>query len=100
MNTLNSPLCVKVSPTPGGGNLRAIASVNFKAGGIPIELHFCRIIQQPGQRPYVHLPQSDNHWPGYPKFHPVIRFPKEITDSIKEAVLLEWKRTQQGVSHE
>jgi DNA-binding cell septation regulator SpoVG len=75
-----------------GGNLKAFAKVKLGA----VIIHSCRIIQQPGQRAWVALPQT----PGRKKadgsgagWFPVIEITrKELMDQIRDAVLEAWEQ--------
>lgn len=52
---------IKVTPVPTPGNLRAFADVQIG----PLVVTGCRVIQQPGQRPWVSMPQTqadDGRW--------------------------------------
>jgi DNA-binding cell septation regulator SpoVG len=74
----------RIRPVTGHGNLRAFADVRI--GQITL---FClRVIQQPGQRPWVSLPQvidAEGH------YRPVARCDdEELKARIRAAVLRAW----------
>ena len=76
----------------GSGNLKAFASVNI---GGKITIHSCRIIQQPGQKAWVALPQRE--WTtqqGEKRFAPLIELPDKVKTAIQEAVLNTWEGRQ------
>ena len=67
---------IKVTPVRTPGNLRALADICIG----PLVIHSCRVIQQPGQRPWVAMPQTqaaDGRW------YPVIR---TDDDTLRAAV--------------
>ena len=72
---------IKVTPTPEPGNLRALADVQIG----PLVIHSCRVIQQPGQRPWVAMPQTqapDGRW------YPVIRTDDDaLRQNVRDRVL-------------
>lgn len=78
----------------GRGNLRAFASVRY-AG---MTMHGFRVIQQPGQRPYASLPQTESKG----KFYPAIQTDDHrLKDALKATVLSAWKaETHNGGSDE
>ena len=49
-----SVTCLAVKPVKTPGNLRAFADVQIG----PLVVTGCRVIQQPGQRPWVSMPQA------------------------------------------
>lgn len=69
----------------GAGNLKGFAVVEVG----PFTIHGCRIIQQPGQRPYVALPQektSDG------RYFPVVQTQdRSLKDALQTAVLSAWE---------
>ena len=71
-----SVTCLSVRPVSTPGNLRALADITIG----PLVIHSCRVIQQPGQRPWVAMPQTqaaDGRW------YPVIR---TDDDTLRAAV--------------
>lgn len=72
------------------GNLKAFASI--KIG--PLTLHDFRIVQQPGQRAYVSVPQrSYQDTTSKTKYSPACEMPPEWKDAITSAVLQAWQAT-------
>ena len=73
---------------PDGGNLKAFAVVEVG----PWTIRGVRVIQQPGQKVYVALPQertSDG------RYFPILQSADtNLKDAIQAAVLLEWNRDQ------
>jgi hypothetical protein len=72
------------------GNLKAFAKVRLGA----VVIHGCRIIQQPGQRPWVALPQvparkkADGSGAGW---FPVVEITnRDVLDRLRAAVLEAW----------
>ena len=77
---------LKVIPVPKGGNLKAYATV--RAG--PWTIHGIRVVQQPGQRPWVSLPQAEGKpdSSGKRTWWPVIECAdKALKQAIETAVL-------------
>ena len=56
----------------GSGNLKAFVSVNI---GGKLTIHSCRIIQQPGQKAWVALPQREWTTQQGEKLAPLIELP-------------------------
>lgn len=74
-----------IHPIPGAGNLHAFATVRVG----PWILHSIRIVQQPGQRAWISLPQQqgrDGRW------WPVLQCDDgELDRRVKAAVLEAWQ---------
>lgn len=69
------------------GNLRAFVSV--KIGSVVI--HDFRIVKQENQVAYVQPPQRTFIEDGKVKFSgPLVEFPVDVLDRIKETILLKW----------
>ena len=71
------------------GNLKAFVTVSIKD---KLKIYGCRIIQQPGQIPWVSLPQ--NEWidpQGNKKYFPVIELSEKVKNAISEAILEAWQ---------
>ena len=85
--------CLEVRPVSGCGNLRAYASARLGC----IEVFDLRIIQQPGQSPYVALPQR----PTRPKadgtgsgWRPCMRITNpKVLDQLRAVVLESWQQS-------
>lgn len=72
-------------PVNGKGNLRAFADVEVNSTFI---LHSCRVIQQPGQRPWVSMPQAEVLKDGQKLYYPIVKIlDKQLEAEIKQAVL-------------
>lgn len=72
-------------PVNGKGNLRAFADVEVNSTFI---LHSCRVIQQPGQRPWVSMPQAEVLKDGQKPYYPIVKIlDKQLEAEIKQAVL-------------
>ena len=69
------------------GNVRAFVSV--KIG--PIVLHGFKVVQQPGQRAYVSLPQVEyNDASGKRRFSPLLELPDTWKNALQVAILEHW----------
>lgn len=87
--TTTNPWTAKISvaavqPNPKPGNVRAFAVVAIG----PLTLHGLKIVQQPGQRAYVRLPEAESGG----KYYPVLQCSDErLKTAISEAVLDAWQ---------
>jgi DNA-binding cell septation regulator SpoVG len=77
-----------IKPLAKGGNLKAFASVRL--GGVVI--HDCRVIQQPGQRPWVSLPQREYEQDGQKKYSVIVELNESLKREVSRLVLAEWER--------
>jgi DNA-binding cell septation regulator SpoVG len=78
----------QVHRLPGEGNLKGFAVVEIG----PWTIRGCRIIQQPGQRAYVALPQEKA---ADGRFFPILQTADlNLKDAIQAAVLQAWNRDQ------
>lgn len=80
-----------------GGNLKGFAKVKLGA----VIIHGCRIIQQPGQRAWMSLPQqparkkADGSGSGW---YPVVEITRrELMDQVRDAVLAAWEAQRQEI---
>lgn len=74
-----------VRPVRNQGNLRALANVSVGR----LEIVGVRIIQQPGQRPYVAMPQVQDEGG---RWRPVLKCADEgLKDRFRQEVLAAWK---------
>jgi len=81
----NGVRVVKLTPVDDKGNLRAFADVEVNSTFI---LHSCRVIQQPGQRPWVSMPQAEVLKDGKKLYYPIVKIlDKQLEAEIKQAVL-------------
>jgi len=75
-----------------GGNVRAFVDVTL-AG--KLEIRGCKVVQQPGQRPWVAMP--DQPWTGRDgemKWSPLVRvLDDDLKTAITESVLSAWEVT-------
>ena len=75
---------LKLTPTPGAGNLRALATVQIG----PLVIHGCRVVQQPGQKPWVSMPQRQDD---AGRWFPIVTTEDDaIRDAIKATLLAAW----------
>ena len=76
---------IDIKPIIGRGNLKAFVSVRIGA----IEIHGLRIVQQPGQRAWVSMPQVEScDRDGKKCYAPLVTIHDEaLKSSITEAVL-------------
>jgi len=69
---------------PGGGNLRAFAIVEVG----PWIVRGCRVVQQPGQRAFVSLPQESTT---DGRYFPIVQTQdRGLKEAIQRAVLAAW----------
>lgn len=75
---------IECKPIAGAGNLKATATVQI---GTSIVIRGVRIVQQPGQRPWVSMPAQKNG----EKWFTVIEITKPaLKEAIASAVLAAW----------
>jgi DNA-binding cell septation regulator SpoVG len=75
------------------GNLKAMASVRI---GPSLLVHKCRVIQQPGQRAWVSMPQE--RWEGHDgqsHYTALVELSGDLRTRVEQAILQEARR--QGV---
>jgi DNA-binding cell septation regulator SpoVG len=78
---------IKVKPLDNGGNLKAFASVRI--GGLVV--HSVRIVQQPGQRAWVSMPQVKSG----ERYYPIVEIESDnLRDRVRDAVLERWQSIQ------
>jgi len=88
---------LRLVPVHNRGNLQAFADVRVET---PIGIFIfrrCRVIQQPGQRAYVSLPQEE--WTGRDGkrgYTTLIAPPDTISEAIHEAILEAWEVSRRG----
>jgi DNA-binding cell septation regulator SpoVG len=78
------------------GNLKAMASVRI---GPSLTLHKCRVIQQPGQRAWVSMPQEA--WTGNdgkPHYTALVELLGDLRSRVEQAILAEAQRQGMIVS--
>ena len=78
----------KITPVKNQGNLRAFVDVTVDG----TTWNRCRIVQQPGQRPWFALPQiSYSHRiTGETVYYPALSVPKAEKEAVQEVVLATW----------
>jgi DNA-binding cell septation regulator SpoVG len=88
---------LEVRRLSGDGNLRAFAKVRIGC----LVIHGCRVIQQPGQRAWVALPQvparakADGSGAGW---YPVVEVTnRSVMDQVRDAVLAAWDEQSERV---
>jgi len=79
---------VAIKPLSSSGNLRGFASIRM--GGVTI--HDCRVIQQPGQRAWVSMPQREYTKDGQKKYTAVVELSDGLKQQVSAAVLTAWER--------
>lgn len=68
-----------------GGNIKAFASVRL---GSTLTIHGVKVVQQPGQRAYVRLPESEKDG----RYFPVISADDDrFQEAVQEKVLAAWQ---------
>jgi DNA-binding cell septation regulator SpoVG len=81
---------LKLNLITGRGNLQAVADVELDLGtGEPVVMHGCRVIQQPGQSPYVALPQVET---ARGRFFAAVSAPG-LRTTIEPTVLDAWRKS-------
>lgn len=76
---------VQIHPSRQPGNVRAFATIQI---GDALEIHGVKVVQQPGQRAYVRLPdqQSEGRW------FPVLKvLDSRFQDAVTELVMAAWQ---------
>lgn len=77
-----------IKPLQTAGNLRAFASIRI-AG---ITVHDCRVVQQPGQRPWVSLPQREYVKDGQKKYSAIVELSDSLKREAERAILAAWEQ--------
>ena len=77
-----------ITPVNDQGNLKAFVNVTVDG----TTWNRCRIVQQPGQRAWLSLPQLSWTDPstGEPIYRPAMTAPKETKEEVSKAVLAAW----------
>ena len=71
------------------GNLRAFATVRI---GDNLTILNFRVIQQPGQRAFVHPPQIEYiDGFGNRKYFPVVKLSPQLKEDVQAAILRKWE---------
>lgn len=67
------------------GNIKAFATVKL---GETLTIHSVKVVQQPGQRAYVRLPESEQNG----RYFPVVSADDQrFQDAVQEKVLAAWQ---------
>lgn len=75
----------QLRPVNGSGNLRAFLDLILPDG---TEVKNCRIVQQPGQRPWLSLPQSE--WvgkDGNKRYTTLVKLPSDLHQAAERAAI-------------
>jgi DNA-binding cell septation regulator SpoVG len=76
---------LEIRPIEGKGNLKAFVSVEIAK---KFKIHSCRVVQQPGQAPWVSTPQeSYTAKDGSTKYKPLVELADDIKADVSAAVL-------------
>ena len=86
---MNNPYLDRISVvkiiTANKGNVKAFASVKL---GETLTIHSVKVVQQPGQRAYVRLPENEQNG----RYFPVVSADDQrFQDAIQEKVLAAWQ---------
>ena len=85
MNPYLSKITVSKITPANFGNVKAFASVRL---GETLTIHSIKIVQQPGQRAYVRLPESERDG----KYFPIVSADdKRFQEAVQEKVLAAWQ---------
>jgi DNA-binding cell septation regulator SpoVG len=79
---------VALKPFPKAGNLRAFVSVRLGS----VVVHDLRIVQQPGQKAWVSLPQKEYQQDGQKKYSAIVELSESLKREVSRLVLAEWER--------
>jgi DNA-binding cell septation regulator SpoVG len=83
---------LKVKALDGGGNLKDF--VDVRIGGLVI--HGCRIVQQPGRKAWLSMPQTKSG----EKYYPIVEIESEgLRNRIRDVVLEHWSSIQDFRDH-
>lgn len=75
-------------PTTKEGNLKTW--VNIIIGGV--QINECKIIQQPGQRAFVAMPDREYQQPdGKKAYYPIVKLTDELKDKVRDVVIPAWE---------
>lgn len=88
---------LRIAPVHNRGNLQAFADVRVETPLGTFIFRRCRVIQQPGQRAYVSLPQEE--WTGRDGkrgYTTLVTPPDTISEAIQEAILEAWEVGRRG----
>ena len=87
-NPWTAKLSVSAIHPVSSGNVKAFVSVKI---GDALTIHGCKVVQQPGQRAYVALPQNERNG----KYFPAIEsHDPRFQEALSIAVLAAWNETQ------
>ena len=85
---------LSVKPVQGRGNLKAFPDIRIGA----LEIHSLRVVQQPGQRAWVSMPQAEYYdRDGQKCYYPMMKIDdRGLKQAIMEAVLEAWQKGESG----
>lgn len=84
----------RIKRNPAGGNVRAFATVRI---GEALEISGIKVIQQPGQPPYVKLPDQENGG----RWFPVVKATdRRLQEAITKRVIAAWDLARLGLGGE
>lgn len=96
--TLTAPSDIEVigiKPIMGRGNLKAFADIRIGA----LEIHGLRIVQQPGQRAWVSMPQAEYERDGVKCYAPMVKIhDKTLKDAVANVVLMSWQKEIRSIN--
>lgn len=79
----------KINLVKNRGNLRALVDVSLPCG---ITLISCRIVQMPGQRAWLSMPQvAWTDASGRQNYRAVVTLPEGLQKDVTEAALAQWQ---------
>jgi DNA-binding cell septation regulator SpoVG len=83
---------IKVKALESGGNLKAFVDVRIGA----VVIRGCRVVQQPGQKAWVSMPQTKSG----EKYYAVVEIESEgLRNRVREVVLEHWESVQDFRDH-
>ena len=84
MNPFQQIEVVRINPLSTSGSLQATASVRI---GGALTLHDFRVIQQPGQEPWVSVPQREYSKNGERRWTPIVELKDGLMEAVSAAIL-------------
>jgi len=75
---------VAIKPLAKAGNLKAFVSVRFGE----VIVHDLKIVQQPGQQPWVSLPQREYEKDGQKKYAAIVELTEPLRRDVSRLVLV------------
>lgn len=86
---MSAPIAVlDIRPMQGAGNIRACLSIRIGA----VTIHGCKIVQQPGQRAWLAMPERQWQDAGGKKhYSPTVELSSDLKKRVNEIVLAAWE---------